>query len=70
MPQKTLWEKEKMLVTSIFSFSAMFSILINREIMILAMFNLSSADAFNLVTFKILSFGKGLSKLLTAHGSC
>ena len=62
MPQKTLWEKEKMLVTSIFSFSAMFSTLINREIMILAMFNLSSADAFNLVTFKILSFGKGVKQ--------
>ena len=32
-----------------------------REILILATFNLSSANAFNLVTSKILSFGKGLT---------
>ena len=30
--------------------------------MILATFHLSSANAFNLVTSKILSFGKGLKK--------
>ena len=39
----------------------MFSILSRREIIILATFNLSSANAFNLVTSAILSFGKGLT---------
>ena len=53
--------KEKMLVTSIFSFSNSFSILSKREIVILAKFNLSSTIAFNLVTSKILSFGNGLT---------
>ena len=33
------------------------------------MFNLSSANAFNLVTSKILSFGKGLSLLYSEHDS-
>ena len=59
-PWKTLREKEKMLVTSIFSFplSVFYS---NREIVILSMFHLSSANAYNLVMPKILSFGKGLN---------
>ena len=39
----------------------MFSTLSKREIIILATFNFSSANAFNLVTFKILSFGKELN---------
>ena len=54
-------EKEKMLVTSIFSFSrSVFSTLSKRENIILATFNLSSTNAFNFVTSKILSFGKEL----------
>ena len=40
--------------------SSMFGTLSKREIFILATFNLSSANAFNLVTFIILLFGKGL----------
>ena len=51
-------EKEKMLVTGIFPFPTVFSsTLSQREIIILAMFNLLSANAFNLVVPKILSFG-------------
>ena len=38
----------------------MFSALSKRNIEILATFNFSSANAFNLVTSKNLSFGKGL----------
>ena len=38
-----------------------FSTLSRREIITLAMFNLTSANAFNLVTSKLLSFGKGLT---------
>ena len=53
-------KKEKMLVTSIFSFSTMFSTLSKTEIIIWATFILSSANAFNLVTSRILSFGKEL----------
>ena len=54
--------KEKMLVTSIFSYSHSVSNLSKGEIVILATFNLLSANAFNLVTSKILSFAKGLIK--------
>ena len=60
---KTLLEWEKMLVTSIFSFShSVFysSTLSRREITILASFNLSSANAFNFENSKILSFSKEL----------
>ena len=39
-------------------FPIVFSILSKREIIILAQFNLSSANAFNLVTSTILSSGK------------
>ena len=56
-----------MLVTSIFSFSRnifylslYFVLLSRRKIIILATFNLSSANASNLVTSKMLSFGNGL----------
>ena len=51
-----------MLISSIFSFSTVFSTLSKREITILTMFNLSSANAFNLVTSKFLLFGKGFKK--------
>ena len=40
----------------------LFSALSRREVIILAMFNLSSANAFNLVISKVLLFGKGLRK--------
>ena len=41
-------------------FPQCFLFLSQREIVILEMFNLSSANAFNLVMSKNLSFGKGL----------
>ena len=43
-----------------FLFFPVFSSLWKREIIILAMFNLSSANAFNLITSKILLFSKEL----------
>ena len=53
---ETLWEKEKMLVTSIFSFSynVLFIIKIER---IVATLDLSSETVFNLDRSKISSFG-------------
>ena len=42
------------------SFPTVFPSLLRIEIIIQATFNLSSANAFNLVTFEILSFGKEL----------
>ena len=56
---KTLWEKEKMLDPSIFSFSKVFSTPLKREFVILIQLNLSSANAFDLVKSKILWFDKG-----------
>ena len=50
-----------MLVTSIFSFPAMFSTLSKTEIIIYVTFILSSANAFNLDKVKFLSSGNGLS---------
>ena len=61
-PLKKLWEMEKMLVTSIFP--KMFSTLSKTEMCVLATFILSSANAFNLVTSKILLFGIELKRLL------
>ena len=58
-----MWEKEKMLVTSIFSFPQMFSSQSNTEIIILATMNSSSAIVFNLDYAKILLFGKELYSL-------
>ena len=48
-----------------------FSTLSKRKIVILAMFNLLFANAFNLVTSKILSFGTGLthSHTMTSLGN-
>ena len=60
---KTLWEKEKMLVTSIFSFShSVFYPVSDRNHHLSYSFFLSSANAFNLVTCKILLFGKQLTR--------
>ena len=47
-----------MLITSIFYFSHSVSTLSETEIIILAMFNLSSAKAFNLDQSEILLFGR------------
>ena len=46
-------------------FATVFSTLSRRKVIILEMYNLSSANAFNLVTFKILLFGKGLNPIHT-----
>ena len=58
---KTLWEKEKLLVQAISPFPTMFTTLSKTEIAIFVTFNLSSANAFNLVWSKILSCWNGLS---------
>ena len=56
--RKTLLEKEKMLVTSIFSFSQnVFYPSLNKFQFFHSHF-FSSANAFNLDQFKVLSFGK------------
>ena len=62
--QKTLWEKEKMLVTSIFTFSHCFSTLHKSNFKISVTFILSSANAFDLDKPKVLSFGNELTRLL------
>ena len=61
---KTLREKEKMLVTSIFSFSLNVLYPTKERNNHLSAFNLSSANAFNLVQSKILLFGKEISSPL------
>ena len=63
-PVETMWEKEKMLVTSIFPLTTVFSTLSRREIIILQTFDLSSANALNLVKSKNLPFGKELKEWL------
>ena len=45
---KTLWKKEKMLVTSISSFSPMFSTQLNKNMFSYMNYNLSSASALTL----------------------
>ena len=59
---KTLWEKEKLLVQAISPFPTIFSTLLKTEHIIFITFNLSCANAFNLVWSKILSCGNGLKK--------
>ena len=59
-PFGNIVEKEKMLVTRIFSFSTSFSTLTNNTFSFSATMSLSSANAFNLDQSKILLFGKGL----------
>ena len=58
---KKLWEKEKMLVTSIFSFSHNVFYPSQDKFQFLSLFFLSSANAFNLDLTKILSFRKELN---------
>ena len=57
---KTLWEKEKMLVTSIFSFSHNVFYPYRNKLQILVTFMVKSANAFNLDKANFLGFGKGL----------
>ena len=58
---KTLWEQEKMLVTSIFSFSHNVSYPSQNKFQISAKFDLLSANASNLDQSKYFSFGKELT---------
>ena len=60
---KSFGEKEKLLIQAISPFPTMFSTLTKTEIIIFVIFNLSSANAFNLVWSNILSCGKGLMNL-------
>ena len=64
-----LLEKEKMVVTSIFSFPTMFSTVSKIEV-VLAMVNLLCENAFSLVWFKILSLGKGVMISLDNCQAC
>ena len=61
---KTLRKKEKMLVTSIFSFSHNVFYRFETDFMFSVTFIVSSANAFILDLSKILLFGKELNKLL------
>ena len=63
------WEKEKMLVTNIFSFSrSLFYSIKERNHLILIIFSLSSAKAFNLNKSNLLTFGKELTLSQTIPG--
>ena len=62
---KTLWEKEKMLVTRIFSSSHSVSALHKVNFSFRVTFILSPANAINLDKAKILTFGKELSLFCT-----
>ena len=57
---KTLWEKEKLLITSNFSFSHSVFYPLRELSIISSNLKLSSANSFNLEESKMLSFGKGL----------
>ena len=61
---KTLWEKEKLLVTSNFSFSHCFFTRLENFIPFSLNLKLSSANYFSLEESKNLSFGKWLIPLL------
>ena len=54
-------KRRKCWLPALSSFPTVFLSLLQREIIILAMFNLSSANTFNLVMSKNLLFGKGLT---------
>ena len=60
---KTLWEKEKLLVQAVSPFLTMFSNLSNTKIITFVTYHLLSANAFNLVWFKILLCGSWLMLL-------
>ena len=56
---KTLWEKEKLLVTSNFSFSHCFAIHLESFLPFLSNLKLLSANSFSLEESKICCLGKG-----------
>ena len=56
---KTLWEKEKLLVKSNFSFFPVFSTLYENVLSVSSNLKLSSANSFNLEESKICRLGKG-----------
>ena len=58
--EKKIWKKEKMLVTSFFSFSHIVFYPITVYFMILPTFKFSSTNAFNLDKFNILLFAEEL----------
>ena len=60
---KTLWVKEKLLVTSNFSFNHSVFYLLENFLLFPSNLKLSSADCFNLGQSKILSSGNGLKKV-------
>ena len=61
---KTLWEKENILVTSIFSFSHNVLYPFQNKFSIFSFtYDLLSANAFNLDQYKILLYGKELIHL-------
>ena len=57
---KTLWEKEKILVTSIFSFLHIAFYTPNKTLIVLVMFIMSSANALNLDLSLMICFGEKL----------
>ena len=61
--RKTMWEKEKLLVTSISPFLTMFSTLYDTYFSLSMHFRMSSAISFNLDQSKIFSSGNGLKTL-------
>ena len=65
-----MWEKEKMLVTNIFSFSHNVFYISQANFSFCSTFILSSANAFNFGLSKILWFGKGLMYLQKDIDSC
>ena len=58
---KTLWKKKKLPVQGISPLPIMFSVLSKTKIIIFVTFNLSFANAFNLVWSKFFSCGNGLT---------
>ena len=60
-------KRRKCLLPAFSPFPTMFSTLSKTEIIILATFNLLSANAFNLDHFRIFSFGKELTHSLIHH---
>ena len=63
--KNTVGKKRKCWLPAFSPFPTLFSTLSRRKITIFGMFNLSSANAFNLVTPKFLSLGKALNDQYT-----
>ena len=64
---KTLWEKEKLLMTSNSSFSQVFSTLLENFLPFSSNFDLSSANSFCLQKSKICHLGKGFKQYLSTY---